>query len=548
MMIMDIVMQAWFFLTPVFYPIEILPRSLGMMGVTINVHRLMFYLNPMASLIAAYRDLLYWGWRTNLDFLMRTAAHRLCPPGVWLLVLHPLQPSLRGGGMMFQPSPGAHSQPLVELCKVSKCFEMHHEAQRSIQESLIHFFRGRREPPRYFWPLRDISLTIHRGGSVGIIGPNGSGKSTLLKLICGILDPTSGEVVVNGRVASLLELGAGFHADLTGRENIFLNGSIYGLSRQQMRQRLEPIIEFAELGDFIDAPIKHYSSGMYVRLGFAVAIHTEPDVLLVDEVLAVGDQVFQQKCMDRIYELRQDGVSIILVSHNLSDVARLCDTAIWLQDGHARADGPAIEVVKKYLMFSNERYRQQLAEHTDPSKSLIAAQPQSRGEAAQVASVAEGHADKAAEDHAKTNRRYGSREVEIVDVRLLDAQGEPTEVFQTGQPFAVRMCYRSHSHVTEPTFGIAIYHQNGLNLIGPNTKHSGFSTRDVPEKGAIDFIIDALPLLAGRYELSVAVYDHTLAHPYDHHERMYSFVVQSDKLGELFGSLYIPYRWQIAAG
>ena len=450
--------------------------------------------------------------------------------------------------MMVQPGPGAASgEPLVELCNVSKRFEMHHETQRSIQETMIRFFRGRREKRRYFWPLRDISLTLARGESVGIIGPNGSGKSTLLKLITGILEPTSGDVVVKGRVASLLELGAGFHSDLTGRENIFLNGSVYGLGRQEMRQRLEPIIEFAEIGDFIDVPIKHYSSGMYVRLGFAVAIHTDPDVLLVDEVLAVGDQAFQQKCMERIYQLRQNGVSIMLVSHNLSDVARMCDRAIWLQDGESHLEGPAMGVVQQYLQFSNERYRQQLTEHPDPNKGAAAAQVHSQGKEAHPVTPAGGDPSGEAQSQSQTSRRYGSREIEIFDVQFLDIQGRPAEVFQTGQPFVARICYRTHKQVAEPAFGIAIYHQSGLNMIGPNTRHSGYSTRDVPANGAIDFIIDSLPLLAGRYEFTVAVYDYSLAHPYDHHERMYSFVVQSDKLSELFGSLYIPSRWLIHA-
>jgi ABC-type polysaccharide/polyol phosphate transport system ATPase subunit len=451
--------------------------------------------------------------------------------------------------MMTEPGPGAASgKPLVELRNVSKRFEMHHETQRSIQETVIRFFRGRREKRRHFWPLRDISLTLARGESVGIIGPNGSGKSTLLKVIAGIFEPTSGEVVVKGRVASLLELGAGFHPDLTGRENIFLNGSVYGLGRQEMRQRLEPIIEFAELGDFIDVPIKHYSSGMYVRLGFAVAIHTEPDVLLVDEVLAVGDQAFQQKCIDRIYDLRQNGISIMLVSHNLSDVARLCDRAVWLQDGECRIEGSAMGVVQQYMQFANERYRQQLVEHSDPNKSATAAQRQGHSTETQMAMPAGGFPDGEAHSQPQTSRRYGSREIEIVDVQFLDMAGQPTEVFQTGQPFVARMCYRTHKQVAEPAFGIAIYHPNGLNMIGPNTRHSGYSTRDVPANGAIDFIIDNLPLLAGRYEFTAAVYDYSLVHPYDHHERMYSFVVQSDKLSELFGSLYFPCRWLAHAG
>ncbi|MCB0074309.1 MAG: ABC transporter ATP-binding protein, partial [Caldilineaceae bacterium] len=224
-------------------------------------------------------------------------------------------------------------QPLVQLKNVSKRFRIHRERQRSLQESFIRLFRREHRPQDYFWPLRDVSFSVYPGESVGLVGHNGSGKSTLLKLITGILEPTEGQIQVNGRLSSLLELGAGFHPDLTGRENIFLNGAIYGLSRKEMHARLGSIIDFAELHDFIDTPVKHYSSGMYVRLGFAVAIHAEPDLLLVDEVLAVGDAAFQHKCLDAIQAFRRRGGTLLMVSHDLGSIQNICNRAIWLEKG-----------------------------------------------------------------------------------------------------------------------------------------------------------------------------------------------------------------------
>ncbi len=230
--------------------------------------------------------------------------------------------------MMEQHRQAQHTpveKPLIQLRAVSKRFAFRQAAHRSFQETFIRLFQKRTETVREFWSLQDISFTVNQGDCFGVIGRNGSGKSTLLKLISGILEPTSGEVITQGRIASLLELGAGFHPELTGRENIFLNGSVYGLSHKQIKERLEQIIDFAELGDFIDAPIKHYSSGMYVRLGFAVAINVDPDVLLVDEVLAVGDAAFQAKCLDSIREFRSRGGTLLLVTHELGTVQRLCN-------------------------------------------------------------------------------------------------------------------------------------------------------------------------------------------------------------------------------
>lgn len=236
----------------------------------------------------------------------------------------------------------------VELTNIWKKFRVYHDRAYTLKERMIFRHRNRADE---FWALKGVSLEVPRGATVGLIGRNGSGKSTLLKIISRILYPTRGEVKVNGRVSTLLELGAGFHPDFTGRENIYLNASILGLTRKEIKERLDDIIAFAELGDFIDNPVRNYSSGMYMRLGFAVAVHVDPEILLIDEVLAVGDLAFQEKCLTRIRELQRQGVTIILVTHAPKQVEELCDLAVWLDRGEVKMQGAAREVARSYAEF-----------------------------------------------------------------------------------------------------------------------------------------------------------------------------------------------------
>ena len=307
----------------------------------------------------------------------------------------------------------------IQFDNVSKRFTLRHERRRSFQEAALAFLRGRGNSREELWALKDVSFAVERGKTLGIIGPNGSGKSTALKLITRILEPTSGRIDVQGRVSALIELGAGFHPDLTGRENVYLNGSLLGFSRREMEARFERIVEFSELEKFIDVPIKHYSSGMHMRLGFAVAIHVDPDVLLIDEIFAVGDQAFQRRCLDKIGELKSQGVTILFVSHDLEAVQDLCDQAIWLEDGRIQAEGLAREVVDYYLMRVHEKERVALAaQQTAPIEMLPGEEPSPEMLA------------------KRAKRRWGTREIEITSVRLLDGDGEETFLFESGQPAA----------------------------------------------------------------------------------------------------------------
>lgn len=411
------------------------------------------------------------------------------------------------------------TSPLIEVVNVSKRFRLQRETQRSIQDAFVHFWKRGNSESDVFWPLRDLSLKICAGDSVGILGQNGSGKSTLLKVITGVLPPTNGEVHINGRVASLLELGAGFHPDLTGRENVFLNGSIYGMSRATIRRKLDQIIDFAEIGDFIDTPVKHYSSGMYVRLAFSVAIHTEPEILIVDEVLTVGDQIFQQKCMQRIWEMKASGIAIILVSHNLEDIRRLCNRAIWLQNGVVRAAGSSLDIVDDYLAYTNELYY-----------------TKRRAEQA-VASAEEA-------EPLTDKRRWGTHQAEILHVELCDENGSSVDQFQQNSLLQVRIHYVSHERIERPTFGLAIYRQDGAHVNGPNSVDEGYDLSMIEGEGVMEYRIDSLPLNPGRYELTVAIYNHNSTVAIDHHHRMYAFDVLRPRGKSEEGVVHIPATWR----
>lgn len=391
----------------------------------------------------------------------------------------------------------------VKFENASKRFILHPQRPLSLQEMVIQTLKGNRSSKQELWALKDLALEVQEGETLGIVGPNGAGKSTLLKLIARILDVTSGRIIVNGKVSALLELGTGFHPDLTGRENIFLNGSLLGLSRRDMLDKFDAIVEFAELEQFIDVPVKHYSSGMLIRLGFSIATNVDPDILLIDEVLAVGDQHFQAKCLARMEEIRERGTTVIFVSHSLEMVRGLCNKAIWLDRGVLRATGEPARVTDLYL------------------QSL-------------------GGDELALEE----KRRWGTREVEIVNVRFLDCKGDERSVFETGERMVARIEYEAHMRVERPVFGVAIYRYDGLQVNGPNTKASNFPIPWVEGKGWVDYVIDTLPLLVGTYRFSASVYDHYLAHAYDHHHQLYSFAVERGGTAEIPGFFYIPSRWE----
>ncbi len=417
---------------------------------------------------------------------------------------------------------------------VSKRFTLHHERPRSFQELFLNLLHFKRTSSEEYWALRDVSFEVKRGQMIGIIGPNGAGKSTLLKLLCRIIEPSSGTITIDGRVSALLELGAGFHPDLTGRENIYLNGSFLGFTKAEMDRIYADILDFSEMERFIDVPVKHYSSGMYMRLGFSIAIHLRPDILLVDEVLAVGDQAFQRRCLDRIVEMKRRGVTILLVTHALDQVRTLCDQAIWLDEGQVRADGPVEQVLEQYLAHV-------LA---DEEQDLLRAEA-ARRESKPWLQPAKLPGESQAEAQNGPFQRWGSLEGEIVRVQLLDARGQERRLFHTGRPFVVRIHFLAKERIERPQFGLALYHASGFQINGPNTVFSGLEIEAIEGEGYLDYAVESLPLLEGSYLLSVSLNDYEGGHPYDYHHQAYTFRVQpGGGVREKYGSIFIPAVWR----
>ncbi len=422
---------------------------------------------------------------------------------------------------------------VIRFDDVSKKFILQRERARSLQEVALNLFRRdgnvHRRKKEEFWALRNASFSVAQGEAVGLIGPNGAGKSTALKLMTRIIEPTTGRVEVNGRVGALLELGAGFHVDLTGRENIFLNGSILGLSRTQIQEKLDPIITFAELERFIDIPVKHYSSGMYVRLGFSVAVHTAPEVLLIDEVLAVGDQNFQHKCLDLILEMRQQGVTICFVSHGLESVRQLCSRAVWLNDGLIQADGDVEDTIAAY--------RSHAADEEEARMMAAVLQKDGPGRKKTFAAAA-------LPSEARTEQCGGIEDVDVTSVSLLDTSGKEQRMFRVGEAWTVRMSYRAGQCVEKPVFGLLIHRNDGLRVCESNTLSSGLDIPFVEGEGDVLYHAAHFPLMEGSYVLSVLSRDHTGAVECGYPDHSHIFKVRQVEEGEHYGLINLGGRWE----
>jgi len=400
-------------------------------------------------------------------------------------------------------------------------------------------------PDETFDALKGVSFDVPAGRMFGIVGRNGSGKSTMLKLIAGIGRPTEGVVTVRGRMSALIELGAGFHPEISGRENVYINGMMLGLTRREIAARFEEIVAFAELEDFIDAPVKTYSSGMYMRLGFAVAINVDPDVLLVDEVLAVGDEAFTHKCLDKFAEFRRKGGTVLLVTHTLDLVTRLCDEALWLDAGGVRTQGDPRRVVDAYLQDVARAEDDALARASgmrDPGSGVrpdandgIASEPTNRAPP-----------DPGIPDMFKADEgRWGSREVEITAVDVVGRDGRPTHVFQSGDPLEIRLRVLAHHPVTDLVFGVGIFNAEGVCCYGTNTSIEGATSGALTGTGEVRFAIDRLELVDGTYKLDVAAHRENGA-AYDYHRLRYTIRMTS-RLREA-GIYRPPHRWSFSGG
>ena len=385
----------------------------------------------------------------------------------------------------------------IEAKNLGKCYRVRGHAPPTAMSALKGLVC--RQKKEEFWALREVNFEIEKGKTIGVIGPNGSGKSSTLGLVTGTIFPTTGYVKTHGRISSLLELGAGFHPDLSGRENVFLNAAILGIPREDIRRRMDHIIEFSNLHDFIDMPVRNYSSGMYVRLGFAVAVEMNPDILLIDEVLAVGDIAFQLKCLDRIRQFQRQGKTLMFVSHALQTVEEFCDEAFLIHHGNLVARGDPAEVILQYIR----------------------------------AYMGEG-------GYLYT-QEFGTREVEMTDVKLRNDLGEETALFQSGKPLHVDIRYNAHKRVEKPVFGYSLKTGNGFYVFGTNTQLQKQHIDAIEGEGSIRLTIDPLTLMQGNFFLSLSIHSWDHATQYHRREDWYPFGVKNPIGSE--GIFRLPSAW-----
>ncbi len=385
---------------------------------------------------------------------------------------------------------------------------------------------GNLKPDETFAAVRNVTFNVPRGRTLGVIGRNGSGKSTLLKLVAGITKPSSGTVTVEGRISALIELGAGFHPEISGRENVFINGIMLGLSKREITRRFDEIIEFAEMEDFIDAPVKTYSSGMYMRLGFAVAIHVDPDVLLVDEVLAVGDEGFTHKCLDKFAEFKRRGKTILLVTHSLGLVERFCDDALWMDSGELKGMGDPKRIVGAYITDVEVSEEHQLAVSDQRAQESAAVVSPEEPASAVLPDHPIETADAPADMFRATEGRWGSREVEITGVELHGPDGAAAHVFHSGEPLAIHIALRAPIAIDDFVVGIGLFNAEGVCCYGTNTSLEELKGVRIFGDAEARFTIDSLDLVEGTYKLDVAIHK-VDGYPYDYHRLLYTFRVKS---------------------
>ena len=420
----------------------------------------------------------------------------------------------------------------VEFQGVWKSYSIYESPGDRLKE-LLSF--NRRKFHKDFWALEEISFEALRGETFCIIGENGSGKSTLLQMVAGIMQPSRGSAVVNGRVSALLELGAGFNPEFTGRDNVYLNGSILGFSTRQIDQRYKEIEEFAEIGPFINQPVKTYSSGMVVRLAFAVAIHVDPEILLVDEALAVGDIYFRQRCMRKVHELRARGISILFVSHAMADVKAIGDRAMWLDHGRIREIGATDRVVAKYLAAMVEK---------DSAYLTLKAAPERRGGGGGT------RAPEVVEHIPNIDHRYGDGRAEVLGIAVLDAEGHPAGLLEPLERITVRISVRAHDEIVQPMVGFMMRNQLGVDFSGTNTAREGHGLPAMlpGDIYTIDFHLDLPELYPASFSFSPAIADGTLLG-----YKMCDWIDNAIALqmahseGEIYGFLRLPCRVEVNA-
>lgn len=406
----------------------------------------------------------------------------------------------------------------ITVDKVWKKYKIYQDKPTTLKERFLYRSKGVYQEK---WVLEDVSLKIEKGKMVGLIGRNGSGKSTLLKILTKILQPDKGEIYIEGKVSSLLELGAGFHMDFTGRENIYMNASIFGLTRKEINLIIDEIIQFSELEAYIDNPVRTYSSGMYMRLAFSIAVHVDPDVLLIDEILAVGDNAFQKKCISRIERFKSLGKTIVFVSHDNGTMERLCDEVYWIHESRVRDHGNPRDVIRNYLDFLTQ---------TEENRMRTESQEKEE-QSSKVAEVPEKSLD---------GTRWGDKSLEITGVKLKDTTGQERFIHEKGKPLLIELNYRMNKEtIDRPVFGIGVFKTDGYCCYGTNTYIDRTKVL-LNKSGTVKVIVESLNLVPGEYYLDVACH-HEDGTPYDYIKKIVTFSVHSYE--EDIGVAYLPHKW-----
>ncbi|MBR6966764.1 MAG: ABC transporter ATP-binding protein [Clostridia bacterium] len=430
---------------------------------------------------------------------------------------------------------------VIDVKDVTKKFVIFYDKGTTLKERILFKSRRRHEDHQV---LKGISFQVRKGEAVGLIGENGCGKSTTLKMLTRILYPDSGTITMTGRVSSLIELGAGFHPDMSGRENIYTNASIFGLKRKEIDRRLEEIISFSELGEFIDNPVRTYSSGMYMRLAFAVAINVDADILLIDEILAVGDAAFQAKCFAKLQEIKAKGTTIVIVSHALSSIEQFCERSIWISGGVIRMDGAPRDVHPEYMEYMT---RKNLPKEKEPEPEPAGAETEAAtGAAPEPAAEAAAEPEPAAEAEAapaeEKPRRWGSGEARINQVTVLGKDGKPHAHFAPDEPFTIRMEYTAEQVLENAVVGIAIYRSDQTYIYGTNTLIDTSMPVTLQRSGTIDLKLDCLPAANGEYTIDLALHRPD-GFNYDFLKEVCSVWI-ADKV-QTPGVVFVPHRWEM---
>ena len=471
--------------------------------------------------------------------------------------------------------------PIPDAAVVAEGLGKRFDIYPSDRHRLLEFF-GNRQHHKEFWALRDVSFRVPRGTAFGVVGANGAGKSTLLRLLSGVSQPTEGTLDVRARLSGLLDLGLGFHPDFTGRQNIQLNCSVLGMGDELVAEVTPPIVEFAELEEFIDYPVRTYSAGMQLRLAFAIAAHMDYDVIFIDEVLAVGDQYFQRKCVLKIEEFLSEGRTLVMVSHDLHSIRSLCSNVLWLHGGRVVHQGPTAEVVNAYVDVARDKEGRIKARLFGGADS-----PQSRSMQKRVASETtndiprvapsgpadwfapwggdglrnavlgavdhpvelqvEWDRDEAVQDYEETHGERpiitGTGEARIVTVRILDADGAEKDSFATGDAVTVAVTFKTLAPVEDPILGVALFRNDEVYIYGPNTRFDRVEEMRGTYDGVYTFFIHypALPLLTGTYRVSVAIFDKGHLKPHVWHNQLYEFRMTCPR--EDHGVMELPHEW-----